>query len=111
VATAVRGAGSAFDKPTFFQPVEQLDEAAGEHAELLPQGLLAEAVGLPEYAEDAGVRRRDLQRRQALCEPGGRMGSHLREKKSQAAARDRIAVRNALARHSFLLTMVIDCND
>jgi len=111
VATAVRGARPALEKPAFLQPVEQLDEAAGEHAKLLPQGLLAEAVGLPEHAEDASVRGRDLQRRQALCEPGGRMGSHLREKKSQAAGRDRIALRNAPARHSFLLKMVIDCND
>jgi hypothetical protein len=111
VATAVRGARPTFDKPAFLQPVEQLDESAGEHTELLPQGLLAEAVGLPEHAEDARVRGRDLQRRQALCESAGRMGSYLREKKSQAAGRRRIAVRNRSGLHALLHKMVIDCND
>src|SRR5262245_10425213 len=79
VGASVDRAVSPLEQPAVFQLVEQQHQAAWKHAELLTQGLLTEPVVLFDDAKDAGVRRCEPQRRQALRKPCGGVGAYLRE--------------------------------
>ena len=72
---------ASLDQPAPLELVEQHHESAWEHAKLFAERLLAEAVGLPDHPQDARVRWREIEWRQAIRESRGGMSADLREQK------------------------------
>jgi hypothetical protein len=74
---------SAFDQPSFLERVEYRHQTTGMDAESRRQILLTDSAGVPQHAQDPGVRRCEIEAGDPLAESHGCMGAYLGQQEGQ----------------------------